>query len=584
MMLLRHTPNHNDKPMPYTTRPDHFAFYPVLLGIVLFTCLMIMSTFAPAAETQSPDDAASLANIIKLQNDVNTINNVLKQTRTSLEQDHSVLTLHTDKIQENFDTMRGLLREVRTTATNLHTQRSLIEDNSIRLYEILLKINEIEEQVEAQINTFSLTISNAQDAEMDRIHEIKRIVGIDLKPLWMLLATFLVLLVPFAFTLNQTTQPNGYSTQLSPFTSQRALLISLSILVGYFVIGFGLSYGISIEGWVGKPLFFMDNSALITGDESAPQFSVFVLQHSGYSILGGMVVYLSLSYATPNPTRIGNRWLLFLPLIVGTLLIPAFSHLGWASQFLQENRGWLEAQGFIDQSGAIVVHVVSGFFAFIVLRRFSSQADQPQESNEPPPDNIQPIYTSATAMLLLLGWIGLAAGKLSVYGELIGPVMLNLTLAAAAGAIAAYLHASLFYTGNYPIALGVGGIVAGLVAISACVQSVTFEEALVIGLIAGLLQNIAFGQLRKWWLQHVWQAPGAQLVAIHGICGIWGGISIVLFGNGGSFSAINTGQLMIQVQGIGLAIAYGVVSAYILLVFKKREKTIEIKPATIISK
>lgn len=578
-LLTQH--DHTHQPNGSTVQ-QFFATYKNVLGILLIACLILASSIAQAKtrQTQEPDTGGDIEAITKLQENLNTITEALKQTRLTLEENRSDVLVHSNKLKETFADTRELLREVRTNATNLHTQRSLIEDNSVRLYEILLKINEVEEQIETQINTFSLTINNAEDAKADRINEIKRIVGLDLKPLWMLVATFLVLLMPLAFTLNQPTQ-RGYSAQLLAIASQHTLLIGMSVLVAYFLLGFGLTYGVSLEGWLGRPILFTDGTPSLINDDSTSQVAAFVLQHSGYAILGAMVVFLSLTHASPQPGHISNAKRLLIPLLAGGVLIPAFAHLSWASQFVPDNRGWLEAQGFIDQSGAVVVHVLVGFFAFILLRKFAPKEDElPENTDKPTPNTTQPIYSAATAMLLLLGWIGLAAGGLSVYGESIGPVMLNLALAAAAGAMAAYLHASLFYTGNYSIALGLGGIVAGLVAISACVQSVTFQEALVIGLSAGLLQNITYKKICQWWLKHPWQAPGAQLVAIHAVCGIWGGLCVVLFGNGGSFSAINTGQLFIQAQGIGLAIAYGVVSGYIMLVFKPGKKAKAAQPAT----
>jgi Amt family ammonium transporter len=151
--------------------------------------------------------------------------------------------------------------------------------------------------------------------------------------------------------------------------------------------------------------------------------------------------------------------------------------------------------------------------------------------------------------------------------------MLNVGLAGVAGGTMAFLHYVLFHADQSRIARALGGFVSGLVAIAACAQSVTFAEAIVIGAVAGLLQNIGFSLLRKFFLRQSWQIRPSYLIAIHGVAGIWGAIAVALFGTEESFATPNFTQLVTQLQGIAAAIAYSIAMAYLalfLLAFRKK--------------
>ena len=65
-------------------------------------------------------------------------------------------------------------------------------------------------------------------------------------------------------------------------------------------------------------------------------------------------------------------------------------------------------------------------------------------------------------------------------------------------------------------------------------------------------------------LREIWQANAAHLIAIHGVCGIWGGLSVALFGSAGGFGEPNMGQLLIQIQGIIVALGYAILLGVIV--------------------
>ena len=105
-------------------------------------------------------------------------------------------------------------------------------------------------------------------------------------------------------------------------------------------------------------------------------------------------------------------------------------------------------------------------------------------------------------------------------------IAVNTTLAGAAGAIAAMITSSLLaHSHKVSLSMLLNGVLAGLVGITAGCDSVTNNEAIVIGLIAGVL--VVFGglMLQKFKID---DAVGAW--PVHGLCGIWGGIATGIFG------------------------------------------------------
>ena len=70
------------------------------------------------------------------------------------------------------------------------------------------------------------------------------------------------------------------------------------------------------------------------------------------------------------------------------------------------------------------------------------------------------------------------------------------------------------------------GTLAGLVGITAGCDSVTNNEAVIIGLIAGVLVVYGGVILRNFKID---DAVGAW--PVHGLCGVWGGIATGIFGS-----------------------------------------------------
>jgi Amt family ammonium transporter len=233
------------------------------------------------------------------------------------------------------------------------------------------------------------------------------------------------------------------------------------------------------------------------------------------------------------------------------------------SGFWKWGGGWLDQLGFYDFAGSIVVHAVGGFAALagaMVLGprigRFSSDPEAPHLAGHS-------LATAALGVFILwVGWYGFNPGsQLAFSGEAnIAATMLiavNTTLAGAAGAVASmFLTRMLDHSHKASLSMLLNGALAGLVGITASCDSVTNVEAIIIGLIAGVL--VVYGNILLQKLK-IDDAVGAW--PVHGLCGVWGGIATGIFG---------AHDLGVQILGSLVIPIWAFVTMYILFTILKQ--------------
>ncbi len=462
------------------------------------------------------------------RNNVKTFREGLELIDKKLEEAHSDLNKDRTEISANANNLnqqkRNLLtntREIRANTTSLVSQKSLVEDNSIRLYELLIQISNTSEQVQQ----FSEELENVKNT--DNAKESKLEVGDDINKVWQLFGIVLVFFIPLAFVISNRHpyKPLADGTEYH----QGVLLVCIGAFLGYFIAGFGVMYGASTSGWIGTSTYLLENDALQPGRP----FSEFLLYQTGFILLAAMIVYMAVGQQLSSIKH------MLLALFVGAALIPIFGHWTWAGHFVVGNMGWLESKGFIDQAGATTINIIAACFALFLIMKLKRAFPPPQQAGEKFDGLVYPV---GTVLLLWISWSGFTTGTLPISNEQISSVMLNVGLAGSMGGLTAFLYHFFFQGDRNNIAHGLGGFVSGLVAIAACAQSVTFVEAVAIGASAGLLQNFAYRFLRKFFLAQEWQKKAALLVAIHGAGGIWGTLCVALLGTEGSFSSPSTLQ------------------------------------------
>lgn len=170
------------------------------------------------------------------------------------------------------------------------------------------------------------------------------------------------------------------------------------------------------------------------------------------------------------------------------------------------------------------------------------------------------------ASILWFGWFGFNAGSALGAGA-IATLALFTTQVAAGAAALSWVIAEWKIQGK-PTTLGAAsGAVAGLVAVTPAAGFVSPVSAIIIGLVAGFICYIAV--LLKG---RVGYDDALDVVAVHGIGGLWGALATGLFastvwnpdGADGLFFG-NPKLLGIQAYGAFATIAYSVVVTFIIL-------------------
>jgi Amt family ammonium transporter len=138
-------------------------------------------------------------------------------------------------------------------------------------------------------------------------------------------------------------------------------------------------------------------------------------------------------------------------------------------------------------------------------------------------------------LLLWFGWYGFNPGSTLSAMDLggIGRVAANTTLAACTGGLGA-VFVMYFRSKKWDPGAITNGFLAGLVAITAPCYWVTPAGSLVIGLVAGVLVIVGVELLEYMRID---DPIGAW--PVHGLCGIWGTLSIGLFACG-YYSAVGS--------------------------------------------
>jgi Amt family ammonium transporter len=247
-----------------------------------------------------------------------------------------------------------------------------------------------------------------------------------------------------------------------------------------------------------------------------------------------------------------SGFMLFSILYVG-LVYPIVGSWKWGG-------GFLDALGFYDFAGSTLVHSVGGWGALITIYLLGARIGKFDKDGKPKalPGHNLPI-ASAGVFILWLGWFGFNGGSvLSADPELTSLTLVTTSLAAAAGGVAAAFFSNVLYK-NFDLTMFMNGVLGGLVGITAGADQMSPTDAIIIGLIAGIIVVLGISLIDKLKLD---DPVGA--VAVHLICGIWGTLAVGIFG---ALAGID--QLIAQLIGIGVVGAFCVLTSFIILFIVK---------------
>jgi len=407
----------------------------------------------------------------------------------------------------------------------------------------------------------------------EQIDTLKADYGEALDTIWMLLAGLLVFFMHAGFSMLE-------SGSVRSKNSQNVLAKNLGVVtIGFlcwYILGWPLAYGAIKDPhkFSGGTDFFMDGFW-----EDKTKFRQWFFQGAFCATAATIV-----SGAMAERTQLKGFFIYIT--ILTAFIYPCVAYWGWSGtgflNYTDDTGASVSSFGpaYKDFAGSGIVHLVGGMGALIGSicvgprkGRFEVPED-PEKEGEFDAHNI-PFCVLGT-FCLWFGWYGFNPGstlsmKSKADAYTAGLVAVNTTLAPCmSGLVVFFLRAQVIPDKFLDVAGFCNGILAGLVAITAGCGGVKPWEAVIIGLVGGLIYQGASMLLNKLKIDDVVDA-----FPVHGACGIWGVLALGLFGDedeglGGNGLFYGGDQFRTQLMGVIVIIAWtAVLSLLILAPLKK---------------
>lgn len=329
------------------------------------------------------------------------------------------------------------------------------------------------------------------------------------------------------------------SKNTSEILTKNVALFSIASIM-YLVVGYNIMYG--GDGLLLGAENTVDEVLASGGDTYYSARSDFFFQvvfvATAMSIISGAVAERMKLWA----------FLLFAVIMTG-FIYPMQGSWSWGGGFLSD-------AGFVDFAGSGIVHMCGAAAALAGVLLLG-----PRSGKYGPNGEINPIQGSnmplATLGMFILwfGWFGFNGGselKLSNIDEAnaVAQVFVNTNMAAAGGLVAALVLATIIF-GKADLTMALNGSLAGLVSITAEPLSGTNLESMLIGAVGGIIVVLSIVGLDKIKID---DPVGA--ISVHGTCGIWGLMAVLIT----SDDATLTGQL----TGLGAILGFTFVAALVV--------------------
>lgn len=334
--------------------------------------------------------------------------------------------------------------------------------------------------------------------------------------------------------------------------------ICVAVLL-YFVLGFGLMFGLSQAGWIGVQIPWISD---FDTDSTIWMFLLFQVMFAGTAAT-------IVSGAVAERTRFMG-YLIFSVILSG-VIYPIAGHWAWgnlaggmvdgfgylsaeAAGLSEVSGGWLADMGFIDFAGSTVVHGVGGAAALAGIIVIGARKGRFAEDGTPRlvSGHNKPLIALGT-LILWFGWFGFNAGSALEINASVGRIAFNTLISACGGGLSGMICYWGLQGRPSPSAM-LNGVLAGCAAITAGCANVSPISALLIGLVGGIVAVFCESALLKLRLDDV---VGA--VPVHLGAGMWGTIAVAIFYEDG----FSTDLLLTQVIGTFAICVFAFVASFI---------------------
>jgi Amt family ammonium transporter len=343
-----------------------------------------------------------------------------------------------------------------------------------------------------------------------------------------------------------------------------------------------ISIGIVTIIWAvcGYSLVFSDGNAFIGGLDFAFLRNVGADPNPNYSATLPQQSFMifQLMFAIITPALITGAFaerIRFTAKVAFTTLWVLFvyfplAHIVWGNGgFLNASLGGVFPA--LDFAGGTVVHISSGVSALVCAIYLGKRLDYKNEPTAPH----NTVFSLIGAGLLWFGWFGFNAGSALSASALATNAFVTTHFAAATAML--MWTAIEWYKHGKPTTIGaISGAVSGLVCITPAAGFVSPMSAILIGAVAGTVCYLMVCEVKKL----LGYDDTLDVFGIHGIGGISGAILTGVFatssinpifkdsaGNALPVGLIegNPMQVVYQLVGIGIAIAFSVIGSIVIL-------------------
>ena len=390
-------------------------------------------------------------------------------------------------------------------------------------------------------NTGSAVDVPAAQAGAPSLGEVAAAVGhnkVAINMMWTLITGFLVMFMQAGFAMVETGLTRAKN--VAHTMAMNFMIYPLGML-GFYLCGFAFMFGGlgaigTMGGYAGLnheftiSLFgktfglFGMKGFLLGGQYDVAVFALFLFQ----------MVFMDTTATIPTGAM-AERWkyvsFFIYGWFVGTIIYPIFGNWVWGGGWLAMlGQNFHLGHGHVDFAGSSVVHLTGGVIALVGGWIIGPRIGKYNKDGSP---NVIPGHNIAMAVIgtfiLAFGWFGFNPGSTLAGTDLrIAIVAVNTMLASATGALFATLW-MWRVRGNKPDpSMMCNGMLAGLVAITAPCAFVTSVSACIIGAISGVLVVEAVFFIER--VLKIDDPVGA--IAVHGVNGAWGCLSLGLFADG----------------------------------------------------
>lgn len=412
---------------------------------------------------------------------------------------------------------------------------------------------------------------------------------------WMMISTAFVLLMTLPglalFYSGMVRNKNALSTVMQSFS------IFCVIAVLWVIYGYSAAFTAGHEGSLLSPFIGSLDKLLMTGDN--PVTALAATFSKGQYLPDFVYCMFQLTFAAITVALICGGYaerfkfsaMMIFSVLWFTFAYLPISHMVWywdgpdaytsakIGDIANSHAGFIFQKGTIDFAGGTVVHINAGIAALVAALMLGPRRGFGKVSMAPHSLMMTAIGTG----LLWMGWFGFNAGSaleatgaagLAFFNTLLGPAVAGVVWTAVEWLIK-----------GKPSLLGIcSGIVAGLVAITPAAGYVGVGGAMIVCATAAVVCFFAVTRI-KAWLKY---DDALDAFGVHCVGGVIGSIGTGIFvnpalgGQGiydyvankvGDFDA--TTQIIAQLWGVGIALAWSSFVAFVILFILK--KTIGIR-------